>query len=585
MLTKQMSVASSFIQRMHSVGKSIRKRFRTASGAKASVRDIFRKLDKHSYGYITTADLLASAEMHDAGLDSELKEQLLQLAASADGKVTYEAFFQAFFSEVVKIPHAHTNQLRHVLIITRHGARFPLKAFESSVSWPQSSTFWEVYGGKLTVMGQQQLVKLGQGLRKKFIVQDGLLHEDDPKLPRQMYVYTSNTDRTLMSAQGLLLGMLPSVAQSFKHDLEVDHEETSDFKGQTVNIHIANLDQEYTPLLHGFKQNARYEKLRAAAFDNCEWFEAQGRKLEWQTLLEKLWVMTGFKKMDPKISTADRIKHFQSLAQQIGIERAHNMQIFNSTKGLYLEPSDEAKVRESADRCCRLRYQGNGDEDQIEMARLASGVLPVEVVNKLRSVVQGTSELRFSLFSAHDNTIMALLAHLGFRNWEIPQFAAYVAFELHQKDDEWYVQMYYNHDPQKYPPENCPTEDSGTVPMLKVVPKGTVVDYADATRGEMSWPEFENLIMEDRASYPNVEAWKADGQVSGAEALGYELKEAQSELEKTNKKLEKLEKQRAKAARLAEKVAELEEKVAAEGGNREELCAEFARRPTTTLFL
>ena len=86
---------------------------------------------------------------------------------------------------------------------------------------------------------------------------------------------------------------------------------------------------------------------------------------------------------------------------------------------MMLESEEEKKVRESADKCCRLRYQGNTHEDPIEMSRMAAGLLPNEVVGKLRDVVSGESALRLSVYSAHDNTVMALLAHMGYRDWEV----------------------------------------------------------------------------------------------------------------------------------------------------------------------
>lgn len=48
----------------------------------------------------------------------------------------------------------------------------------------------------------------------------------------------------------------------------------------------------------------------------------------------------------------------------------------------------------------------------------------------MKQRLEGNSALEFILLSGHDNTIMALLSHLGIRDWPIPQFASYIAFEL-----------------------------------------------------------------------------------------------------------------------------------------------------------
>ena len=62
----------------------------------------------------------------------------------------------------------------------------------------------------------------------------------------------------------MLQGLVPSIAVSFKHTLEEAPEEGPDKRmkrdeGQHIAINIANLDSEYTPLLHGYKQNSKYE--------------------------------------------------------------------------------------------------------------------------------------------------------------------------------------------------------------------------------------------------------------------------------------------------------------------------------------
>ena len=179
------------------------------------------------------------------------------MPAPEDGKVSYRAFFDAFIraSAAEKGALEPSGELRYVLLVTRHGARFPLKNFEHCDAWPKHKAFWESYGGKLSVLGQSQMVELGKGLRAKYISGEGLLYEDDPDLPQHVYTYSSNTDRTVMSAQGVLLGLLPKLPHSFIHSLEVSP--TAVGTAQHISIRIADLETEYTPLLHGYKQNPR----------------------------------------------------------------------------------------------------------------------------------------------------------------------------------------------------------------------------------------------------------------------------------------------------------------------------------------
>jgi hypothetical protein len=62
--------------------------------------------------------------------------------------------------------------------------------------------------------------------------------------------------------------------------------------------------------------------LKEQAVEACPWFEERSREPEWLTLLAKVWRITGFAKMNPDLSAVERIRSFQSLAQQIGIERS-----------------------------------------------------------------------------------------------------------------------------------------------------------------------------------------------------------------------------------------------------------------------
>ena len=99
-----------------------------------------------------------------------------------------------------------------------------------------------------------------------------------------------------------------------------------------------------------------------------------------------------------------------------------------------IDEKDVKAIVEVSEYVFRLRYQGTTCEEQKELARRATGLLPVEICRLLYAGSldkEGTDMGRLTMFSAHDNTILSLLAHLGFRDVPIPYFAAHVVFELH----------------------------------------------------------------------------------------------------------------------------------------------------------
>lgn len=427
------------------------------------------------------------------------------------------------------------------MIITRHGARFPLKRFEHNTSWPDHKKFWEVYGGKLTPTGQQQLWLLGQKLQQRY---SGVWDLDHPAFPQKCHIYSSNSDRTLGSAQAFLNGMFPSLMQTFmvadtvrepkEWVTRASERRDTCMVHQGLDINIASLESTYQPILHGMKNSPRYDQLKDKVFEECTWFSEHIEQPEYQKVLAKLQEMTGFNKISK--GGVKALTHFQSIAQQIGIERAHRMApILANEAGIVLDATDEALVREAADTVCRLRYQGNSHQEQRELSRLASGLLPAEVLYGMAGRVNGTSERCFSLYSAHDNTIMAFLSHMGFRDWNIPQFGGYISFELHRDrhTGEHTVKMLYNDRPELHDPL---TFDE----YIRLPPGEEIVQWKDVERGDMGWDEFFNKLMHQRQSFSSVQEWTEAGELDDQSRLQSMIEAEEKALAKMEKKLAEL---------------------------------------------
>lgn len=554
-----------------------------------SLRKLFRELDSGCYGFIPTAELHTLLLKH--GLSSAEADSFVAIVdKNGDGAVEYSELFDNFWSTSHTVA-AGKNQttLRAAIIVARHGARYPLKTFPRSTHWPKSEIFWEGtpvtegkgcssdFKGRLTPVGVEQHTSLGRDCRRKYIDHGHLLDVNSTAASKSISAYTSNSDRTLKSAQAFLNGMFPEIPPRFEIEKEdilpVVKKEKKDKEGKVKDknkekdkeidkaldrqatmdhrtiacqgvkgILITVCSEGYTPLLHGFKCSDEYDKLRKEAFDYdkqygeiSQWAKDQ----EYITLLEKLFSMTGFKKIAPsKGDIAERLSHMQSIAQSMGIERAHHMPLLWNDQGLVLTHADEEIIRMIAGHVCRLRYCGIDMSAQLKMARLAAGLLPQDIVNRFRRVkADAKSQAReFRFYSAHDNTIMAMLAHLGFYNFPVPEFAAFLAFELHETEKgDWYVRFTYNPDPKRYTfpevvlqglPANhfadsafAHEEDTVERKPLRYVrlpvqktPSGSapVSSFDAAEEGDMSFSEFEEVLMGQRGSVPNQEAWDAE---------------------------------------------------------------------------
>jgi len=440
-------------------------------------------------------------------------------AGSAQGCVDYDTFFNAVFRkrELMNLPNkgrgGTERTIRAVAVVARHGARLPLKSFPRTLRWPASAAFWQAYGGKLTPVGMEQQRRLGAKLRDKYVTTERLFDEDNPKTPSRIMAYTSNMDRTLMSAQSCLLGLCPGASVAFIVDEDdVVAEQQKELSRDSIRICMSMSD--YTPLLHGFKNNPAYSQLKQAAIEAGR-FHEWARSAAHVKVLEKVWNMTGFENISPKRPMYERLSKMQSVAQQIGIEQAHQMELLMNPSGLQLDTHDREVVLEIANYACRLRYCGHSSDDQAELSKLASGLLPAAIVNNFRAIAkEGDSEGHFTLYSAHDNTIMALLAHLGFREFPLPQFAAHLVFELHEVDSAYVVKVLYNSDPRKYGFDSDAECEGGNLEVCQYValPREGVLDWdcrCERSNAGMSLDDFALLLMKTRGSFSTPEEWNA----------------------------------------------------------------------------
>ena len=93
------------------------------------------------------------------------------------------------------------DKLVFVVDVIRHGDRTPTRTLDVV------PYVWQEGLGQLTATGMQQSYQLGSKLRKRYIDEHGLL--PNQYQPETLYIRSTDYDRTLMSAQSLLLGLYP----------------------------------------------------------------------------------------------------------------------------------------------------------------------------------------------------------------------------------------------------------------------------------------------------------------------------------------------------------------------------------------
>lgn len=104
---------------------------------------------------------------------------------------------------VYATPVASSGELIFSHVLYRHGDRTPVMAYPTD---PYSDiSNWQVPWGALTNIGKQQHLALGKWLRRRY----GNVLLSEQYTPNEIYIRSTNFDRTLQSAESNLAGLYP----------------------------------------------------------------------------------------------------------------------------------------------------------------------------------------------------------------------------------------------------------------------------------------------------------------------------------------------------------------------------------------
>ncbi|XP_039505719.1 lysosomal acid phosphatase-like [Pimephales promelas] len=325
--------------------------------------------------------------------------------------------------------------LKFVTVLYRHGDRSPIDAYPTD---PYKESDWPQGFGQLSKEGMQQHYELGQFLKKRY---RGFLSEDYNH--HEIFIRSTDLDRTLMSAQANLAGMFPpNSSEKFNASLN----------WQPIPVHTVPEAKDCL-LSYPLRDCPRYTQL-----------------------------MNETKKSEPFINMTVTYKEFLEMVRnKTGLKTATVDSVWIVYDTLFCEKNHKKlpppdwvnkdvmeKLKVLKDFSYQIMF---GVYKSKEKCRLQGGLLLNQIIQSfLTAAAPDTKQqLKMMVYSAHDTTIVALQEALGVFNGLQPPYASCHLIELHQEENGTFsVEMFYRNDSTVLEPyavslpgcsQRCPLQD------------------------------------------------------------------------------------------------------------------------------
>ncbi|XP_069821954.1 lysosomal acid phosphatase [Dendropsophus ebraccatus] len=311
---------------------------------------------------------------------------------------------------------AQAHQLRFVTLVYRHGDRSPVRTYPNDVhqesAWPQGF-------GQLTQIGMKQHWDLGQALRARY---KGFLNESYDR--HEIYVRSTDVDRTLMSAEANLAGLYPPEGvQIFNPNIT----------WQPIPVHTVP-DSEEQLLKFPILPCPKYLKLQEETRHSPEYVN---KTRENMAFLHMVANKTGL--------TDCSLESVWTIYDIFFCESKHNLSLPSWATDEVLE-----RLRGLKDFSFRFLF---GITKQEEKARLQGGVLVAEILKNITAAAQNAADdLKLIAYSTHDTTLGALQMALDVYNGKQAPYASCHIFELYEESPgNFTVEMYFRNDSTQQP--------------------------------------------------------------------------------------------------------------------------------------
>ncbi|CAI2369354.1 unnamed protein product [Moneuplotes crassus] len=357
------------------------------------------------------------------------------------------AFLAAMqLASLFEINGDNQDQLYFAIQVTRHGAR----ATCNHIDFPNITThYWETPLGHLTEQGERQHYLLAKKHEKRYRHQAHLL--SDTFDPNEILIYSTNVDRTIMSAYSELTGWYP-LGSGDKLARQERSQSLPPFEVTGLEETLSKLEDD--ALLEGFQpvpihMGEEINKiLKGQDEDTCPIF----KKLKEEVMKDPVFQQRIELYRDTVV---------KSLKEDWNLNDNFNIQTVDPYTDSYYSAMFNLRLkkefdlgREIVDRLIADRYNYYTLLTD-EMTRLASTKFHNFVHTRMDQRIYSTdSPLRFVFMSAHDSTIASLLAGVEQKQETQPFFATSILVELWKKagtagdkDEDFYAKYLYDDQP------------------------------------------------------------------------------------------------------------------------------------------
>lgn len=296
-----------------------------------------------------------------------------------------------------------------LVILHRHGARFPGYKTKDNLCYPSSDKFWEDHNMMLTPTGSRQLYKLGKEMKSYYPIMS--LHKPE--------VFSSYTTRTVMSSLAFLDGAYPEASRYITHD--GDRCETDYCQSDGIRIHIEEKKQ-YDTLFHMGPSVKKLMDWRRRNIVSSPLIAEVLREKSTLHLLDKLYIMSGSERIAPSLSLTERLSRITEFNTLLRSSECSNLPLLPNKYGLTLTDDEIEDIKSLSSLIYSHHFSSWNKKTSDETGSSLCGHLLSSVSSFL------ASEKGVRIYSAHDTTLLAVSASLG---WEVPMpnFSAYYVFE------------------------------------------------------------------------------------------------------------------------------------------------------------